>query len=50
MPGELVWRFPSLWTQPFFFDYRPRVAVVLAVIAISIVCWLPLIRSLTRAI
>jgi two-component system sensor histidine kinase CpxA len=48
--GNLVWRFESLWSQPFFFDYRPWLAVIFAVIAACLVCWLPLIRELTRAI
>jgi two-component system sensor histidine kinase CpxA len=39
-----------LWTNPFFFDYKPWLAVVLAVVFISAVCWLPLIRGLTRSI
>jgi two-component system sensor histidine kinase CpxA len=48
--GDLIWRFPSLWLNPFFFDYKPWVAVVLAVVLISVACWLPLIRGLTRSI
>jgi two-component system sensor histidine kinase CpxA len=48
--GTLVWMFSSLWTNPFFFDYRPWFTVILAVIVVSIVCWLPLIRGLTRSI
>lgn len=48
--GNLVWRFESLWTQPFFFDYRPWLAVIFAVVAVSLFCWLPLIRELTLAI
>jgi two-component system sensor histidine kinase CpxA len=48
--STLVWAFPSLWTNPFFFDYKPWLAVVLAVVFISAVCWLPLIRGLTRSI
>jgi two-component system sensor histidine kinase CpxA len=50
MPGDLIWRFGSLWTNTFFFDYRPWVAIVLAAVLISIACWLPLIRGLTRSI
>jgi len=48
--GTLVWTFPSLWTNPFFFDYKPWLAAALAVILVSGVCWLPLIRGLTRSI
>src|SRR3954471_10574948 len=48
--ATLVWQIRSLWTEPFFFDYRPWLAVVLAVIVVSVMCWLPLIRGLTLAI
>jgi two-component system sensor histidine kinase CpxA len=50
MHGDLVWRFPSLWRNPFLFDYRPWLVVILAIIGISVVCWLPLVRGLTRTI
>jgi len=48
--GAVIWQFSSLWTNPFFFDYRPWLAAILAVVLISVACWLPLIRGLTRAI
>ena len=48
--ATLVWQIRSLWAEPFFFDYRPWLAVVLAVVVVSVVCWLPLIRGLTVAI
>lgn len=48
--GNLVWVFPSLWTNSFFFDYRPWLLVLLAVIVVSLICWVPLIRGLTRSI
>ena len=50
MHGSLIWVFPSLWTNSFFFDYKPYVAAIGAVILISIACWLPLIRGLSRSI
>ena len=46
----LVWTFPSLWANSFFFDYTPWLAAALVVILISAACWLPLIRGLTRSI
>jgi len=51
-PNEmtLVWTFPSLWTNAFFFDYTPWLAAALVVILVSAACWLPLIRGLTRSI
>ncbi len=46
----ILWMSPSFWTNSFFFDYTPWLAAVLAVILVSVVCWLPLIRGLTHAI
>jgi two-component system sensor histidine kinase CpxA len=48
--GALVWTFSSLWTNPLLFDYKPWLAVVIVVILLSVACWLPLIRGLTRSI
>jgi two-component system, OmpR family, sensor histidine kinase CpxA len=48
--GTLVWTFPSLWTNSFFFDYKPWLAAAAAVILVCVVCWVPLIRGLTRSI
>ncbi len=48
--GTLVWTFPSLWTNLFFFDYRPWVLVLLAVVLVSLICWVPFVRQLTRSI
>ncbi len=48
--ATLVWRFSSFWTNPFFFDSRPWLAVILAIVLISVACWLPLVRGLTRTI
>jgi two-component system, OmpR family, sensor histidine kinase CpxA len=46
----LVWNFPNFWTQPFFFDYKAWLGVIVATILVSVACWLPLIRGLTRSI
>ena len=46
----LVWTFPSLWTNSFFFDYTPWLATAILVILVSAACWLPLIRGLTHSI
>jgi two-component system sensor histidine kinase CpxA len=48
--ATVVWTFPSLWTNPFFFDFTPWLTAALVVILVSAACWLPLIRSLTRSI
>ena len=50
MHGALVWTFSSLWTNPLLSDYKPWLAVVIVVILLSVACWLPLIRGLTRSI
>jgi two-component system sensor histidine kinase CpxA len=50
LPGDLIWRLDSLWTNSFFFDYKPWIAIVLVVVLISMACWLPLIRGLTQSI
>lgn len=50
MHGALVWTFSSLWTNPLLFDYKPWLAVVIVVILLSVACWMPLIRGLTRSI
>jgi two-component system sensor histidine kinase CpxA len=47
---RFVWRFDSLWTNAFFFDYKPWLFTVVLIAIVSIACWLPLIRSLTHAI
>jgi two-component system sensor histidine kinase CpxA len=47
--ATLVWMFPSLWTNSFFFDYT-WLAAALVVILVSVACWLPLIRGLTHSI
>jgi HAMP domain-containing protein len=41
---------PSLVASPLFFDPRPWLAVVLAVILVSVACWLPFMRGVTRSI
>jgi two-component system sensor histidine kinase CpxA len=48
--ATLLWTFPSLWTNSFFFDYAPWLVAALVVILVSAACWLPLIRDLTRSI
>jgi two-component system sensor histidine kinase CpxA len=48
--AAIVWQIHSFWTEPFYFDYRPWLMIVLAVIVVSVLCWLPLIRGLTRTI
>jgi two-component system sensor histidine kinase CpxA len=48
--GVLLWRMQALWTEPFFFDYRPWLAISLLVMVIAAVCWVPLVRGLTHSV
>jgi two-component system sensor histidine kinase CpxA len=41
---------PSLLASQLFFDPKPWLAIVFAVILVSVACWLPFIRGLTRSI
>ena len=49
-PGTLILMSPSLLASPLFFDPKPWVTIVLAVILVSVICWMPFIRGLTRSI
>ncbi len=48
--GALIASASSLVGTPFFFDPKPWIAVVFAVICISFLCWLPFVRKLTRSV
>ena len=48
--GTLVWRFSSLWTNSYFFDFWPYVALVCGALLITIFCWLPAARALLRRV
>jgi len=41
---------PSLLGSGLFFEFRPWLTVVLAVMLVSVACWLPFIRGMTRSI
>ena len=49
-PGILLFRSESLFNRNLFFDWRLWAGVVAAVIAVSVLCWLPFIRGLTHSI
>lgn len=49
-PGTLLMTAPSLVTSRLFFDIKPWAAIGLAVIVISVACWLPFIRGMTHSI
>lgn len=48
--GILLIRSGTLFNRQLFFDWRPWLAVALIVIGVSVACWLPFIRGLTRSI
>lgn len=48
--GTLLISAKSFYGTPLFFDFKPWLVAMLAVIMIFAVCWLPFIRSLTRSI
>jgi two-component system sensor histidine kinase CpxA len=48
--GTLLMAAPSFYGTPLFFDFKPWLAALGAVVAIFVLCWLPFIRSLTKTI
>ncbi len=50
IPGTLLFASKSWITSSFFFDGRPWLIALLAVLGVSALCWLPFIRSLTASI
>lgn len=49
-PGTLILRSSSLLDTPLFFDPKPWLAAMLAVVLVSVACWLPFIRGMTHSI
>jgi len=49
-PGTLILMSPSAFGNQLFFDFKPWLAVALAVILVSVAVWLPFIRGMTRSI
>jgi two-component system sensor histidine kinase CpxA len=50
MRSVLMFTSQSFFTNPFFFDMRPWLAIAAAVFGISALCWFPLLRGLTHSI
>lgn len=48
--GTLVWRFSSLWTNSYFFDFWPYVALLGGALLFTMLCWLPAARALLRRV
>ncbi len=49
-PGTLLMMSPALLASPLFFDPTPWLTIGVAVIVISVACWLPFIQGMTRSI
>jgi two-component system sensor histidine kinase CpxA len=49
-PGTLILMSPSAFGNKLFFDFKPWLAVALAVVLVSVAVWLPFIRGMTRSI
>jgi two-component system sensor histidine kinase CpxA len=48
--GTLIWRFSSLWTNSYFFNFWPYVALVTGALLLTMLCWLPAARALLRRV
>ena len=48
--GTLVWRFSSLWTNSYFFDFWPYVSLIGGALLFTMLCWLPAARALLRRV
>ena len=48
--GTLIISAPSFYGTPLFFQFKPWLAAIGAVIGIFVLCWLPFIRGLTRTV
>jgi len=49
-PGVLLLRSDSIFNAKLFFDWRWWLGIPVTVIAVSMLCWLPFVRGLTRSI
>ncbi len=50
VPAVLLIRSSSLFTNGLFFDWRVGLALPLGVAVLSILCWLPFVRGLTKSV
>jgi two-component system sensor histidine kinase CpxA len=54
LPGDeratLLLVTPTLFTNPFFFEWEPWLAILGTAAIVTALCWLPLVRGLTRDI
>ena len=50
IPGTLMFASASLLGTPFYFQPLPWLAVIMVTLAVTIVCWLPFVRDITREV
>lgn len=50
LPGTLMLASPTLLGNPFYFQPMPWLAITAATLALTIACWLPFVRGVTRSI
>jgi two-component system sensor histidine kinase CpxA len=50
IPGTLVLASASLLGNPFYFQPMPWVGIIAVVVIVTLLCWLPFIRGMTRSI
>jgi two-component system, OmpR family, sensor histidine kinase CpxA len=48
--GTLIWRFSSLWTNSYFFDFWPYVVLICGALLLTTLCWLPAARALLHRV
>lgn len=48
--ATLVLVSPTLWSNPFFFEVQPWMGILAIGMTASFLCWLPLVRGITRVI
>jgi two-component system sensor histidine kinase CpxA len=48
--GTLIWRFSSLWTNPYFFNFWPYIVLIGGALLITMLCWLPAARALLHRV
>jgi two-component system sensor histidine kinase CpxA len=48
--GTLIWRFSSLWTNSYFFNFWPYAVLIGGSLLVTTLCWLPAARSLLKRV
>jgi two-component system sensor histidine kinase CpxA len=48
--GTLIWRFSSLWTNSYFFNFWPYVVLIGGALLLTALCWLPAVRALLHRV